>query len=219
VVNAIAVNPPAGSKTPLYGRAVAGNNGVFQLRLPAAGLYRLCVSDSGLYLGPCAWSKHSPPNQFAAAVKTDGRVRLVLSKGRRISVRLIGTEQTLANETGRRIPPVQVKLTDATGSFAREIPIWQRSRNYLDFAAIVPVDPSVRISVGSSKLQMAGPNGARLLTGGQPSNFAVPEPASGRVPAQRMASAGPLDSVLVLNLTGRLPRFESIWRWPYWRVQ
>ena len=110
----------------------------------------------------------------------------------------------LANEAGRETLPLRVRVVGGSGSVSREIPLTSRADSFVDFTAVIPQDPSLRISVASEKLQLTRQDGARLS--GALNLLDIPEPSlSASLPPPLKSRNQKPESVLVLNIAGRTP--------------
>jgi hypothetical protein len=201
VVHAVSLERVGPKQAPVFGFARTGNDGVFSIRVPS-GRYRLCVTAADVYLDPCAWPDHSNRYETVSLATAGQPLRIVLSKGRRVHVRLRGTSVELANEAGREIPPLRVRVVGGPGSVSREIPLTGRTDSFVDFNTVIPQDPSLRISVASEKLQLTRQDGARLTPALNLLDIPAPSPAASLPPPLKSRNQKP-ESVLVLNITGR----------------
>ncbi len=170
-IGLLLLNPPQlkrGAPQTLWSTA-SGAGGAFQVSGLSLGTYRLCaqVPDS-TWLNPCEWGLNSPQVTLSA-VQPNATVKVILSKGVAVRVRVDDPTRALAQQEGKT-PGAHLLLGVATDAFSfRLAPIVSQDTGGRYHQMVIPLGTAARIVASSSFFRLSDGSGAAL-----PSSVAIP---------------------------------------------
>ncbi len=153
----------------MFWSTASGSGGAFQVSGLSPGSYRICAQvPASVWLNPCEWGL-KPPQVTLSAAQPNATVKVILSKGVAVRVRVDDPNHTLAQREGKT-PGAHLLLGVATdASSFRLAPIVSQDASGRYYQVVIPFGATARIVASSSFFRLSDGNGAAL-----PSSAAIP---------------------------------------------
>jgi hypothetical protein len=167
--------------------AASGTGGAFQVSGLSVGTYKICaqVPDS-VWLNPCEWGL-KPAQVTLSAGQPNATVKIVLSKGATVRIRVDDASHLLSQQEGKR-PGAHLLLGVATDAFSfRLAPIVSQDAGGRDYQIVIPFGITAKVVARSSFFRLSDSTGVPLSSG---TVIPVTVPAGQTPPTVRVVVSG-----------------------------
>jgi hypothetical protein len=180
---------------PVMVEATTDTAGKYAMTVPP-GAYQLCTHNANLYLNPCQWGG-APAVTITAA--SPAAISIKLAKGARLVLRVHDSKQVLKQVEsvhGDSITPV---VTWPAG-LPLFLPIASDNGRTRDYAATVPANAPLRLSLGTHKVTLSDRTGAGVNPQGIPFQASPPDSRQANAALAHLYSGFPQPDSTVVHV-------------------